>query len=95
MNHELIPVQLDPTTLALYLELTPSKVVLFQAIFESYEGVATVRTVDKEGSLVCLLTTPDMLQECFRILDSVREELAWRPVADLSKLTDANNDLIV
>jgi hypothetical protein len=93
-NPTITPIQLDSSTLALYLELAPSKVVLFQAIFESYEGVATVRTVDKEGSLVCLLTTKEMLSECLNILDSVRVELGWRAVADLAKIADANMDLI-
>ena len=91
---KLSPVLLDTNTLALYLELAPSKVVLFQAIFESYEGLATVRTVDKSGCLICLLTTSDMLTECQEVLESLREQVGWRPVLDSAKLHNANIDLI-
>jgi hypothetical protein len=93
-NLNIDPIPLDSSTLALYLEIAPSKVVLFQAIFESYEGLATVRTVDKDGCLVCLLTNQDMLGECLKVLDSVREELGWRVVSDTAKIMDANKDLI-
>ena len=87
-------VPLDSSTLALYLEIAPSKVVLFQAIFESYEGLATVRTVNKDGCLVCLLTNQDMLGECLNVLDSVRAELGWRVISDTAKIQDANKDLV-
>ena len=93
-NLNIDPVQLDSSTLVLYLEIAPSKVVLFQAIFESYEGLATVRTVDKDGCLICLLTNKDMLGQCLNVLSSVRKELGWRVVSDTAKICDANIDLI-
>src|SRR5437868_180480 len=70
--------RLDSETFAIYLEVPGSKVVLLQAFFEHYEGVGVVRTLDIRRSLVCILTTPAMLDEALRVLDAAHEELGWR-----------------
>lgn len=76
------PLRLDDQTLVFVLELPPARVVLFQAHFELYEGVATIRTVSPRDSVVCVLTTPAMLDDCRQVLDSVRESLQWRAAAN-------------
>lgn len=70
--------QVDELTHIIYLEVPGSKVVLLQAIFELYEGVGTVRTLDIKRSLVCILTTPDMLPHCLMILDAIEPRILWR-----------------
>lgn len=69
---------LDDVTRVVYLEIPPSKVALFQAHFELYEGVGTVRTLDVRQSLVCVMTTQDMLTDCLSVLESLRESIPWR-----------------
>ena len=82
------PLQLDPHTCAFYLHLPGSKVVLLQAFFELYEGLATVRTIDIRRSLVCVLTTPQLAQECRNALEALRDQNPWRfappPAAETS-----------
>ena len=67
--------QLDPHTVAFYLQIPPAKVVLFQGLFELYEGVGTVRTLNLERAIIVVLTTPDLVQTVFDILANVRDYL--------------------
>jgi len=72
------PVQLDPHTWGIYLEVPGSKVVLLQALFELYEGLGTVRTIDIKRSLVCVMTTNTLLEQCLSALQELRSEVPWR-----------------
>lgn len=71
--------ELDDQTLALYIEVPGSQVVLFQAYFETYEGVGLVRTLDIRQSLVSVLTTKSQLEDCMELLSSIRGEIHWHP----------------
>lgn len=72
--------RLDEHTWALYLQVDGAQVVLLQALFETYEGLGTVRTLDIRKSLVCILTTPPQLKDCCGALESMRGEIEWRVV---------------
>ena len=69
----------DSETVAIYLEVPGSKIVLLQGYFELYEGVGIVRTVDVRRSLLCILTTPSMVDDCLAVLDAISEQIPWRP----------------
>jgi hypothetical protein len=81
MVHELepIPVPIDADTVAFYLEVPRSHVVIITVFFELYDGVGTVRTLDKDGAVVCVLTTPAQLQDCVGVLKAIRDHVAWVP----------------
>lgn len=79
LSEEITQVALDDQTVALYLEVPGPKVVLLQALFESYECIGTVRTIDIKRSLVCILTTRAMLDDCLKLLDTLQEEIPWNP----------------
>jgi hypothetical protein len=68
---------IDEGTIALYLKVPGEKVVLLQALVESYEGVAIVRTLNIRKSLVCIITTPSMLDTCAAMLEALRPEIGW------------------
>ncbi len=68
---------IDPSAVALYLEVPRSQVVLLQAYFELYDGVGTVRTLQGPGPIVCVLTTPEQLDACINVLEAVHEEVHW------------------
>ena len=72
--------QLDPYTYAIYLEVPGSKVVLLQGLFENYEGLGTVRTLDIRKSLVCILTTSSVKDECLAALNGIKSLVPWREV---------------
>lgn len=69
---------IDEHCAAIYLEVPASKVVLFQSLFETYEGIGLVRTLSIQKSLICILTTPSMAEHCFAVLDAIRGELPSR-----------------
>ena len=68
---------LDPGTIALYLEVPRSQVVLLQAYFELYDGVGTVRTLQGDDPVVCVLTTPGQFEDCVGVLGAIREQVQW------------------
>lgn len=70
--------KLDEHCLAIYLEIPGSQIVVLQAYFDHYESVGIVRTLSVAKSLVCILTTPSMLKDCFAILNAIRDTVAWR-----------------
>lgn len=78
--NELIPTTLDDETVALYLEIPGSRVVLLQAYFELYEELGTVRTIDIKNSLVCIITTNSMMTACCELLKAIRSEIDWRSI---------------
>lgn len=73
--------QLDSQLTAIYLQVPGSQVVLLQAMFELYEGVAVVRTLSIKKSLVAILTTPSMLKVCEGVLDSIKDQIPWQEIA--------------
>ena len=81
---EIIPDKLDEHTVALYLEVPGSMIVELQAYFELYEGIGIVRTLSVKKSLVCVLTTVDMQEDCIELLNALRNNaenrIPWRAV---------------
>jgi len=76
------PFQLDDRTWVIYLQVPGPQVVLFQALFENYEGLGIVRTLDIRTSRVCLLTTGSMLPDCMTALENIRGLVPWRFLTD-------------
>ena len=80
-NREVIQADfLDQECRAIYLEVPGSAIVLLQAYFESYEGVGIIRTLSVKKSLVCILTTASMFEDCCKILHAIRDQVPWRTV---------------
>jgi hypothetical protein len=77
-----IPVPIDADTVAFYLEVPRSHVVLLTVYFELYDGVGTVRTLDKEGAVVCVLTSPSQVQDCVNVLHAIRGQVSWEPCSE-------------
>ena len=77
------PGTIDADTVAFYLEVPRSHVVLLQVYFELYDGVGTVRTLDGESAIACVITTPSQLSDCIGVLNAIREHVAWVPCATI------------
>lgn len=78
-------VQIDPYSTVLFLEVPAQSIVTMQALFESYEGLGLVRTMDRARSIIAILTTPDMESRCSALLDSLASTLHWRYASMLSE----------
>jgi hypothetical protein len=72
-------VHINDNTVAFYLEVPRSHVVLLQVYFELYDGVGTVRTLEGEPVTVCVLTSPSQLSDCIEVLNAVKGQVSWVP----------------
>jgi hypothetical protein len=70
-----------PDVVEVYLWVPPADIAYLKFIFESYEGIAVVRTVDRAAAVVVLMIAADLAAEARAILDSLRGEVPWREVA--------------
>jgi hypothetical protein len=60
----------------IFLRVAPTDIALVKFVFESYEGVGIVRTLDRHAALIVALVSRDFLAD------------AWGIVADLQRRID-------
>ncbi|MDO9528671.1 MAG: DUF4911 domain-containing protein [Syntrophales bacterium] len=58
-----------------FLKLNRKDISYMQFLIESYEGLATVTTVDKNVAIIKLSIMPDSVSDVDKILDSIRKEV--------------------
>lgn len=71
-------VRRDPATVAFYLRVPKSHVVLLQAYFELYDGVGTVTTMQADDPVVCVMTSITQQDDCIKVLEAIRGEILWQ-----------------
>lgn len=71
-------VKIQDDALLIVLEVERHSIVLFHALIEGYDGLATVKTIDEANGIIAIITTPDFKSVVFDFLQSVREDLPWR-----------------
>jgi hypothetical protein len=69
-------------TISLFLQIPPREIAYLNFVFESYEGVAAVRTVDPREGIVELMVSPHYQEETREILMSLAEEFPIQEVAE-------------
>jgi hypothetical protein len=72
----------------IYLELAPAHIAYVKFIFESYEEVGIIRTVDNKGAIIVLLAMTDFLDVARKILDSIRNDIPLREIPRPSDMKD-------
>ena len=60
----------------IYLAIRPEDIAYVKFIFESYEGVGIIRTVERKKSVIVLLVVDDFLEVARAILTSLKNEVA-------------------
>lgn len=65
----------------IYLAIHPKDIAYVKFIFESYEGVGVVRTVDRKKSIIVLLVVDDFLNVARSILTSLEGEVSLSEIA--------------
>jgi hypothetical protein len=60
----------DAETVQFIVQTDPSNIVFLQSCFESYEGIATLRTKNNHLGMLEITTTRSMEQECKMLLNS-------------------------
>ena len=61
-------------------------------LFESYEGVAIVRTVDRRTAIIVVLVSPDFLAVARAILDDLQQRV---PIEQIAPPTEAGEDWLL
>lgn len=73
----------------IYLETPPEHIAYVKFIFESYEEVGIIRTVDRKKAVIVLLAMSDFLATARRVLDSLKSEI---PLREIARPHDMNDD---
>ena len=76
----------------IYLELRPEDIAYVKFIFESYEGVGIIRTVERKKAVIVLLVVDDFLNVARSILDSLQEEV---PLIEIPRPDDIGDDWLL
>ena len=74
------------------LETPPEHIAYIKFIFESYEEVGIVRTVDRKKAIIVLLAVPDFAEVARQILESLKRDL---PLEEIPRPTDMNADWLM
>jgi hypothetical protein len=72
----------------IYLETPAQHIAYIKFIFESYEEVGMIRTVDRKKSIIVLLAMDDFLDTAREILESLKCEVPLLEVPRPAELAD-------
>jgi Domain of unknown function (DUF4911) len=73
----------------IYLETLPEHIAYVKFIFESYEEVGIIRTVDRKKAIIVLLAMGDFLDTARSILDALQREV---PLVEIPRPADVGDD---
>ena len=72
----------------IYLETRPANIAYIKFIFESYEEVGIVRTVDRKRAVIVLLAMRDFVDTARAILESIQREIPLQEILPLGHMPD-------
>jgi len=73
---------------AIYLKVKPQDIAYIKFIFESYDGVGIIRTVDRKKAIIVLLVVDDLLPIGRRILESLVQDMPLEEIAEPADMSD-------
>ncbi len=76
----------------IFLRVAPADIALVKFLYESYEGVGIVRTLDRDAAIIVALISPDFLDVARGILDSLQEQIT---VEEIPAPPDAGEDWLL
>ena len=65
----------------IYLETLPEHIAYLKFIFESYEEVGIIRTVDRKKAIIVLLAMDDFLDTARGILEAIKNDVPLREIS--------------
>jgi hypothetical protein len=60
---------------AIYLRVAPADIAFVKFLFESYEEVGIVRTIDRQAAIIVMLVVPDFLPVARDILGALQTQI--------------------
>jgi hypothetical protein len=76
----------------IYLEIPPEHIAYVKFIFESYEEVGIIRTVDRKKAIIVLLAAADYIDVARAILESIKQDV---PLRDIPRPADMSDDWLM
>jgi hypothetical protein len=73
----------------IYLEIAPEHIAYVKFVFESYEEIGIIRTVDRKKAIIVLLAMPDFVAIAHQIIDSLKQDI---PLAEIARPADLTDD---
>jgi len=73
----------------IYLEIAPEHIAYVKFIFESYEEIGIIRTVDRKKAIIVLLAMIDFVDTAHKIIDSLKQDI---PLAEIARPADMTDD---
>jgi hypothetical protein len=70
-----------PDVVPIFLRVPRTEIGYLKFIFESYEGIAVVRTLDRHEAVLVVLAVPDFLADTDRVLGALAEEFVCERIA--------------
>ncbi|MGH7895469.1 MAG: DUF4911 domain-containing protein [Candidatus Binatia bacterium] len=83
-----MPADVEP----IFLSVPRREIAYVKFVFESYEGVAVTRTLDRHAALLVILVAPDFMAQARTIVAALETEAACREVAAPAGLCDLLGD---
>ena len=62
------------------IEVDKKDIAYIVSIFDGYENLAVVRTLDASSGLIELLVSPDYLEDTGKLIDALSKEIPIRPL---------------
>ena len=66
---------------AIYLRVRPVDIALVKFLFESYEEIAIVRTVDRHAAIIVVLAVPDFLPVARGVIEALHAQIDFVEIA--------------
>jgi hypothetical protein len=76
------------TLTTFYLQLAPGDIAFVKFLFESYEEIGIVRTVDRQAAVIVVLVAPDFAVSGRSVLDDIRRQIEFTEVRPLTTEAD-------
>ncbi len=70
------------------IEVDKKDIAYIVSIFEGYDDLAVVRTLDASRGLIELMISPDYLEDTRRLVDALSKEVPFRPLDQVLPLQD-------
>ena len=76
----------------IYLETLPEHIAYLKFIFESYEEVGIIRTVDRKKAIIVLLAMDDFLDTARGILEAIKNDV---PLLEIPRPRNVEDDWLM
>ena len=76
----------------IYLAVPPEHIAYVKFIFESYEEIGIIRTVERHKAIIVLLAMPDFADIARDILQSIKQDV---PLREIPRPADTQDDWLM